>query len=1627
MASKTTHEVNKGKVSQSIKLEAGANAQGLTQITNFYTDADTKRLQQELTSEKEKRWHEKYQAFRAEAKDGYFDAIRESVSEIIVEIEQYEAEETPINTDLKAKVYRLAAVSYLPRHTNGDPQRCSEYLATAMELSEGDDLIQCKTTLALQQYDAGDITAALDTLHSVSADDALRLRFAIFIETNQKNKCKQMINDGLINLVESQSDPNWVRAIMGYHTMTGNLEASREMAELLLSQAPTASSYEVAAESVLRLTYEKLHIFCRSYDVLPDFHLGLDLSDLIDLELQAQAAGWFAQAGVFYEQHKCERDAIRCYSKAIHLCIDEEANRENLPEWASVLARLDSRNSLLAVLKRTDFDLSEIVGPPPNLLDFAALLNDTTTAPTHILSVAKNSATTKSSAIQIANLLEGEFERFQAIKESFPHYVFTVLRLRQMGDDIDRALVWLEKAGQHFSHPRFRPLSYVLFFSEQDEFDRAKEWLDKALVIAQNHPEVLSAAFVIHHQLPNHKKALYYAQALFTVMRTRQTLERYIIALWDSNQLDDVLDLLNSVDDIILDENYIRENRVRVLVRLERIIEAHEDLEWIYRNAETQSFHLFYLAGSYQLLGEDDQAISILRKCVNQFPDEVQAYLFLSSIYLNTGKPGKSFTWALKAYRRFPDDPRATMHLFFISHPTGKELLPEVGDAFRAFLPGGKFADQSPFIRISMDEFPKMLHDSKDKGVDLSNIFRAGKIPWLILCAWRNVSPFGAHHEIIEFGGAHYIAQGEQLQDITNLLEDCPKEIVLDYTALLTIWTLVGANTLPLLSQYFERIYIPNALRSIWVEEQNRLATFGQLARYQAQCAVRDALNRWGDKIVWHDEAKQEEGRDVSGSHTENAISQQNSLVYLNEHLSPEEPVPETVIGIAAIADLLMRIGEIDALAQQDVKRHAHPTKECELTQVAHLEEERELLISIFTLETWAMYAELSPLFGYFARIHLVEPARRMLLDEISTYESKQHILDTFREMRQLLRLGEESDFVVFEAIPEAEYVNRQISQQKQGGNSDEPMELDPTRQILFDYYDELVGIASRNNLPIWSDDRFTKILNIEGKHSTFTFSTDSFLAFAHSHPKASDHLSPKQYHTYYDKLVAWGYYFLPINSEHILWHLHQGRNAGSKPLNRLFEHYRESVIAYWEFAKNALDVSGNLGVELLGTYHQQLIVTLYRLYKENVPIDTGATVFAKLDLSRHAGALVWGNEPSLFASLFIHAITVDLPSNEFEHQGKLPSERLLDYSHWLNQVILRSGVPFEVIDEAWYQLIRYSLVMIDEAQDDSQRQVGLIYLGRILNLVPTHTTDYLLSTDVGPRLQNEFGLQIQELITFKVEQETGGPLEFRLPVIYWNQDLQLTIAKYLAEPTKDPVTVGQVTFKAEPVATGSIFLRAQVIPTKAYGQFPDLRVPTQIICLLPGFTNPDTSHRETLWEIGSDALQRHQIPTDSWEVLRENFLQQSDEGTKVGHTARQLLLGTWPVAREYLAQSTKLNPHSILQVLDVIAPGVVRGWLRMPSLDWTSSDDLVSWASKIPLTIDSMGNGHNLGESLAPFGCSIFPDAPIFQQRMLSLLSSMVNAAQREVICQLMVRAEASASLSLKSNITLIIRNYLV
>src|SRR5690606_35682713 len=132
-----------------------------------------------------------------------------------------------------------------------------------------------------------------------------------------------------------------------------------------------------------------------------------------------------------------------------------------------------------------------------------------------------------------------------------------------------------------------------------------------------------------------------------------------------------------------------KSNCAYAYIRLGQPQHALAPLEWIYHQHKAGFNELMNLARVYQFLGRWSEVLSVLHVCIERYPEEPEAYLELSQVYLDAGQRNESFHLVLKAHSRFRHNALVTLHLLQVSYLTGFEHRSDVQRAFQEFAPGG--------------------------------------------------------------------------------------------------------------------------------------------------------------------------------------------------------------------------------------------------------------------------------------------------------------------------------------------------------------------------------------------------------------------------------------------------------------------------------------------------------------------------------------------------------------------------------------------------------------------------------------------------------------------------------------------------------------------------------------------------------------------------------------------------------------------------------------------------------------------------------------------------------------------------------------------------------------------------
>lgn len=1573
-------------------------------------------LKLELKTERERRWQDRYQELRAQVNAGYVTAARSHIVALADEIENRVQAGNSISPELMGRIYRLAASAFVPGKPGGDLQRCRNYLIKARASSSNEGLVQCQIIEALIAYHTHGLHPALALLEGLDGEEVARLRFSLYLENDQLAECRHMIEQGEVDESRIIQDSSWARTFALYYAAVGDQGQMNHALEALIAEHPTADHYQVAGLALTRVAFERFRQFCLDNHVLPEFQIMLDLDDLVDQAACDRATDYFAKASELYQLHNCHTDAVRTLTAALRLQMDTpESSRSKA--LVQRLQQLDPDNPLL-IYAQEPFTEAEATAA---LNELEKMLGDPTTDPLLLLHTAHTTAVDPSIAKSIANLLQSHRERFAVSDTTQVQFEFLVLQLLEKAGLEEDAETWPEQMSAQEHHAHLSPLCHVGFYLERDS-DKAAEWLAQAQAIAPDQPEVLAISILVYRKQGQYDAAIASAKKLFGLLRTRQTASWLIDALLAGEQWVELLQVIDDTSDLALPADSVHSARAHACLKLNRPpLEAKDDLEWLRAHQKAAVEDLLNLARIYQYLHRADDAIAVLKECVDRYPAEPDGYLELSQALLDEDRRGESFRWAMTARDRFRDDPQVAAHLFYLGFPTGYELREEVGEIFREFVPGGRFADTGFFEQRHVTELVEFVRSHRERVENLENLYRQGQISLMMLCYGLNIPLFRFH-----FLGAHsqarrFAALGNHRYETGSLGAQWPREVVLDYSALLTLWSLFGEDVLNVLQAHFERIWIPSKLLPASLWEQRQFSQHGQLARYKAQVVLRDRMVQQPSEFTRHARVDPPGGWDVTGAYTEATVAQARGLVHLDEYVPDDREIAVPTIGLQTLADLLYRAGEIDSIEYKALTKHAKPAEPDEEGCKAQLARESEIVADIPTLAQVAMANALDGLCRYFGHVHLSKPAWQKLLQELMGFEYSQQMADELRTLRDLLGNGIVGGFIKAESLtPDQRLIGKLADERRENGGEPDTLD-DSILELVFDYVDELLGLAHFNRLPIWTDDRWTCRLCMEERQPAFIFGTDIFL----ERLRAEGIWEEDKVFAHYGKLIEWGYLGLPIHPEYIRGLLRQGVAPDSKALTDALHLYRESMLELWKASEGDGGFSPEFALQVLSTYNQQLIATMQKCCEDQANAEAAAAVFRLLDLSRYAPKLE-GQEPFYLSSLLLNAI---INGDHGKSDAAQSLSKTGGFSKWLDGVMLEADVKVEEIDEAWYLLVQYALAMHDSATTELDQQVGLVFLGRLFDAMPEHTMASLLTSNLSERLSEDFGLRLEQHTYFEFTQPDGERTRLVFRQGQWEKDLNQAVQRYLIAPTDAPVTAGVVTIQAHGCAPGSMFLRFWETPTEIVQEHGGMVAggPIRYLCALSGFLHADSRQRLALWNIGHQKLRDKGLPTDEWMALRDPLLSEQPEiWGEAGHRARRYLLGQWQIAWDYFAEAAALGLPAIIALLPYIEPEVVRAWFDMPQLDWSDEQGLHGWAQKVGSHV-VLGFDHARDSTTVPseclkrFGRSIFPDAHIFRDWITTAIGQADDPKKQQRLIQSLLEAgRSTASIALKANVVL-------
>lgn len=1325
---------------------------------------------------------------RALVNGGYFEVGRPGVATLVEQLEAVQPAPS-IPDELKGNIYRLAAHAFVSTQEGGDIKKARAYLRQARAfLTTPQGAAACEVTEAYLLYRAAmhghfpglpsasvspnspaELMAqarnlALAKLEGVEHPDAIRTRFVIYIEAGDLSACDQILsqmsamspavaqdgstvygapgtNNASSTATESALDTtDWLRPLVLYYAQVGDADRVRSIIEKMTASG-TAADYSMAGQALSRLAYKAYSDFCEQHNILPETNsaISLQLGELIDRQMLLDAAELFERAGDAYVQHGCRIQAIEEVTAAIRVRTDNDETGVPDRLWRN-LEKIDPNNPFLSGrLAGSQTSISSGPGAQPGGAAYVerieGLLQDSTTSPSDVL-MALELPSELPSEVEVARSLirvlrehETAFTEEDSVHIRYLRILWN-LHVRSGDDAITRE--WLEQIEPPARYVHVKHVLNLMYFIGRDD-EQAARWLEQAEREYPSRPEVLEIMRHYFRYKHDVEGELRVSRQLFQIRACNASGTNLLDVLVASRRFNEALDFVAQYQDLPLNEEVVHRASSMAFMHHDRFLQAQPHLEQLRRAGVATFDDQMRLARAYHLAGQSAQAVSVLLDLVAQFPDEPAAYIALSTANLRGANDHERFRWAREGYRRFPDNEGVALNLVEAGFDTGNHMHPAVGDALRQFLPDGRFANSSAMRMVHWTEGLDMLEARQRWLQSLYRLYQQGTMPLMLLCHIQKEPLFRAHQQGVQFQQVRYAGIGAHTYDAADRVT-IPQQVILDYSALLTLWSLYGEDWPVLLQEQFDRVWVSSKLQGIIAWEHDRLAQYGQPDRHRAKVSVRDAINTRDGQVHRLPQADPENGVDVVGEHTEGIAACERELPYVSEHhtsgvakadqqaglgyyaedqgraLREESAAGSqstseldtsktgTVLGLRTIVAAMTRHGRMTPAVRTRLLEHARPSNPEEAEWVERLTPGSGVVVALSTLETFALCGALANFFEYFGDIYISAPAWRSILEEIREFELLAEMAGGLAELqtqlreaiqRGIIQVGEAND--VEQTIPPlAEVEDAGDEEPAEGraqttsGRDGVQIEIETNREYLND----LLALARNHHAPIWADDRW--LLELPGNLAPYlrppgTFGTDYFLRWRKS--RTGD---DTQYHESYERLIHWRYLGLPFNTEYLLTLVEQGYPIDAGPIMEAIQLYVSNVLQYSEAATPNDRWSGHLRESVYDSYGQGLATLLVRCHESKVDVQVTAALFRALDLTGY-DPLWQGRQPHYYACIWAEVLAgrgLEEVIAHLDNRDQI-SRNGLSLLEWLEEIAREAGVSAEVVLAAKFDLLK--------------------------------------------------------------------------------------------------------------------------------------------------------------------------------------------------------------------------------------------------------------------------------------------------------------------------------------------------
>ena len=1005
---------------------------------------------------------------------------------------------------------------------------------------------------------AGGVVNALADLEGDASEEGRYTRFLLAMDHDRLDICRDMVQDGGVDLSLTPSNEDVARLAAMYHAAEGHGEETLQASDALLRHQSHGRNLTIAASSLKEAAEHRYTELCRVHGLPLGVPLFVDVDELSDAALLGHSAELLAQAAEWYRAKGSADDSVRNAEFGIRI--------------ATRLGRLDLARALLGFLPPGNWAAALAASrwrEEPGFAGYAAGPGEVAQA---LCSGQLDAPVALGLLVPLALGGEAREEAASLLAELRDEFVGDAALMLDFAWLLTRACLALASSGQHIvvdgqslspldaakqcrapaDLAWFPPLLECQVHLESgrgtpEAVTAAQEALRRARELSKpDNPELLWGTYHTATAAGDHRVALAAIEQLIGIARTPRTVECRTQALAASQQWEAALAGLDeaiSCGEIPGDNLRTHLNRATALFALRRDVESIEDLTWILENAQAAASEadadrvrnaVLNLAIIHRRHGRYEEAARTLERADRELGRDDPAYLMAAAqALLASGQADRAYLALERGAARFGGRPEFDVALMDMGFRTNNERRPAAVEAQRRTMeaPDGVHTRR---IRVAigedgdLGELGGMLRERMESARQVETLYRCGALPFVALaCAPVIRAPVCELWWRLGRDGAppRYVAVGTQQAELQWLELERPDGAVVDYTALLLLDELLsgsGADPLEFICRFICRLYVPETLRALLDHEQVAL----QPTQPSRDAGARRVVQLLGDCGKLRELGGAEGEAAQSAEVAARRYSVETGALFVSAFADREPDIPAWVASPRELVEHLGGSGRIQRSALLRIGQHRPTAVPGQPPDWSQVDRAGRIVTDEETLRLLDDVGALSDLCRWATEIAV--PARdwRSLQAHVRHTEWTAHCRERFERLRVSLEQRREA----IEWVP----VSLRERRLDFGEGTNEEWE------IAWDYFADLFNVALKVDRPLWTDDRATRILSLEAARVQ-RFGTDTLLAYG----RRTGTLSEGEWEAILERLLAGGYLTLQPDADYLYSLVAKGERRG--------------------------------------------------------------------------------------------------------------------------------------------------------------------------------------------------------------------------------------------------------------------------------------------------------------------------------------------------------------------------------------------------------------------------------------------------------------------------------------------------